>query len=392
MQGMTREELHAQVWSQPMRTLAKSMGISDVALAKRCKAANVPVPPRGWWARKEAGKSVKVEPLPPLPFAMANYFPAIDRLASAGAMLPPGSNSADAAMAHPPVFRDMATVSQEITAAVRVINVPTSLTNPHRIVARLQKQDAERKPDPSPSIYFGDRHGPKFARPIQQRRLRILSCILTELDRLGCKASGSTHAGERFSISIGGWWTYIFFGIEGGSSASYFHRDRGSYKGADTERLRFDIVEHDQRSPPKRTWREDKIPLEQQATEIVCGLLLQAEEDTRKWALMRHKWDREEHERKLKEARLAAEKAERDRIAREKAMAAARIDALIGGAEALERAARIRRYVSAVRAANVERAEPVPEEILERWTTWALAEADVIDPVASGRFLTDLEL
>jgi hypothetical protein len=44
---MTREELHQQVWSQPMRTLAKSIGISDVALAKRCKAANVPVPPRG---------------------------------------------------------------------------------------------------------------------------------------------------------------------------------------------------------------------------------------------------------------------------------------------------------------------------------------------------------
>lgn len=76
---MTREELHAQVWSQPMRTLAKSMGISDVALAKRCRAADVPVPPRGWWARKAAGKRVKVEPLPPLPFALANYFPARER-------------------------------------------------------------------------------------------------------------------------------------------------------------------------------------------------------------------------------------------------------------------------------------------------------------------------
>lgn len=77
--SMTREELHELVWSQPMRTLAASMGISDVALAKRCRAANVPVPPRGWWARKDAGKPVKIEPLPPLPFAMANYFPALDR-------------------------------------------------------------------------------------------------------------------------------------------------------------------------------------------------------------------------------------------------------------------------------------------------------------------------
>lgn len=51
---MTREELHEQVWAQPMTSLAALMGISDVALAKRCKAANVPVPPRGWWAKKEA--------------------------------------------------------------------------------------------------------------------------------------------------------------------------------------------------------------------------------------------------------------------------------------------------------------------------------------------------
>lgn len=389
---MTREELHDQVWSQPMRTLAKSLGISDVALAKRCKAANVPVPPRGWWARKEAGKSVKVEPLPPLPFTFANYFPAFDRKAPAEETLLPGSVSGDPAAVSPPLFRDIAIVSEEIRAAIKPIKVPTNLTNPHRIVARLQKQDAERKATPSPSTYFSDRYGPKFASPIQQRRLRILSCILTELERLGCKASGSTHAGERFSISIGGSWTYIIFGIEGGASPSDFHRDRRSRRGPDAERLRFDVVEHGDRSPPKRTWREDKTPLEQQATDIVCGLLLQAEEDTRDWALMRHKWDREEHERKLKEARLAAEQAERDRIVRAKAAAAARIDALIGGAEALERADRIRRYVSAVRTANAERFEPVSAEALERWASWALTEADLIDPVASGRFLSDLAL
>lgn len=62
---MTREELHGLVRSEPMRTPAKSMGIFDLALARRCRAANVPVPPRGWWARNEAGKPVEVEPRPP---------------------------------------------------------------------------------------------------------------------------------------------------------------------------------------------------------------------------------------------------------------------------------------------------------------------------------------
>ncbi len=52
-----RKELYDLVWSQPMRTIAASVGISDVALAKHCKKANIPVPNRGYWARKQAGKT-----------------------------------------------------------------------------------------------------------------------------------------------------------------------------------------------------------------------------------------------------------------------------------------------------------------------------------------------
>ena len=39
----TRRELYDLVWSQPMKTVAASIGISDVALAKQCKKANIPV-------------------------------------------------------------------------------------------------------------------------------------------------------------------------------------------------------------------------------------------------------------------------------------------------------------------------------------------------------------
>lgn len=34
---VTREELYARVWNEPMRTVAKSIGVSDVPLAKRCR-------------------------------------------------------------------------------------------------------------------------------------------------------------------------------------------------------------------------------------------------------------------------------------------------------------------------------------------------------------------
>jgi len=58
-----REELYDQVWATPMTELAKSHGISDVALAKICKKLGVPRPGRGYWARKSAGAKVKKKPL-----------------------------------------------------------------------------------------------------------------------------------------------------------------------------------------------------------------------------------------------------------------------------------------------------------------------------------------
>lgn len=34
---ITREELYAQVWAEPIKTVSKGFGISDVALAKHCE-------------------------------------------------------------------------------------------------------------------------------------------------------------------------------------------------------------------------------------------------------------------------------------------------------------------------------------------------------------------
>lgn len=61
---VSREELYAMVWATPIQRLAKEFGISDVALGKICKKLGVPRPPRGYWARKAAGQTVKAASLP----------------------------------------------------------------------------------------------------------------------------------------------------------------------------------------------------------------------------------------------------------------------------------------------------------------------------------------
>ena len=59
LEHFTREELFSLVWEQPVRQLAEELGVSDVAISKRCKLLQVPIPPRGYWAKTTGGMGVK---------------------------------------------------------------------------------------------------------------------------------------------------------------------------------------------------------------------------------------------------------------------------------------------------------------------------------------------
>jgi hypothetical protein len=61
---LSREELYALVWKIPINRLAKEFGITGTGLVKICDRLEVPYPPLGYWARKEAGKPVVTFKLP----------------------------------------------------------------------------------------------------------------------------------------------------------------------------------------------------------------------------------------------------------------------------------------------------------------------------------------
>src|SRR5579863_3417242 len=61
---LTREELYRLVWAKPMTEVGQDFQVSDRAIAKVCARKQIPVPPRGYWAKKNAGKSVSKPPLP----------------------------------------------------------------------------------------------------------------------------------------------------------------------------------------------------------------------------------------------------------------------------------------------------------------------------------------
>lgn len=61
-----REELYKAVWEAPAVQLAKHYGVSDVAIAKACKAMGIPKPPPGYWQRRRSGQEVCPPLLPEL--------------------------------------------------------------------------------------------------------------------------------------------------------------------------------------------------------------------------------------------------------------------------------------------------------------------------------------
>lgn len=63
-ENVTREQLYAMAWSEPMTQVARKYGVSSSYLGRVCSMMNVPRPPVGYWTQLEFGKQVIQPPLP----------------------------------------------------------------------------------------------------------------------------------------------------------------------------------------------------------------------------------------------------------------------------------------------------------------------------------------
>jgi hypothetical protein len=71
---MGRAQLFDRVWSEPVAILAAKWGISGPGLKKVCRKLEIPVPPRGYWAKLKAQHRVR---RPNLPGLLTNQEPEI---------------------------------------------------------------------------------------------------------------------------------------------------------------------------------------------------------------------------------------------------------------------------------------------------------------------------
>lgn len=128
----TRQQLFEKVWESPVTHVAAEIGISDVGLAKICRRMEIPLPGRGYWARRVAGYKTTVPKLgPPRPGTMLSY--ATRRYEGSPA-------DAEAKSAILDQIREQA-------SSVPHLEVPPALVEPHKLVRQSLAVLEKASPD-----------------------------------------------------------------------------------------------------------------------------------------------------------------------------------------------------------------------------------------------------
>lgn len=115
--NFSRRQLYDLVWSKPVVSLAREYGFSDVGFAKICRRHNIPLPPRGYWAKINAGLQVARPPLPN-PHREGPVY------------VPPRASITDEAILEKKKI--LAQAKSEIEQ-IGVISIPEQITAPHKV-------------------------------------------------------------------------------------------------------------------------------------------------------------------------------------------------------------------------------------------------------------------
>jgi len=367
---VSREELYERVWTEPVRTIAKRFGVSDVALAKDCKRLRIPLPGRGYWAKKAAGKSVPRIPLPALP--PNDSVTPRERTFSAAAVVfdleLPG-----------PIVAQIAFESDPANAIV----VREDLRSLHPLV-KATRDVLEGK------VHVGSWRDARpcrldidVSKPQLKRALRIMDALIEAFEVRGWKVDFGAGDDRKSYVTI--LRQRLPFGIremlkkvanppakperlyDGRMHTPWQSKYRDEPSGV----LAF-VIRYDWGHGVHKSWAETKTqPLEERLSDFVISLVKDAHEDL------------ERAQRRAESERLAEEAAERRREEeRRREAEAARVRALLQQSDLWYKSRRLYDYLRAVRTAVESQPDGLEDESdLGRWFAWAEAYARSIDPL-----------
>ncbi len=365
---LSRGQLYDEVWSEPMATLARKYGLSDVGLAKICRKLDVPVPWRGYWRQREVGQKVKRPALPKLP---ASATPGMREVR----LRRTASGSAVAETSGPVAEQQRYEALEE-----NRIVVQERLTNPHPLVAKSVAAFRHAKNDPKG--YLQPKIRPCLAVLVTldsaDRAMCIYDALLKALDSRGYTAA--ITSGDQPS-------TVIRVGDEDVAVLLEEKVERVERKPSDTRpRQRFSYgsefewvptgrlslkIDHSYLDGIRRSWADArKQRVELCLNDFIIGLVAAAE------TLKAQRLAREERQREWREAE--ERRAEEARLREEEA---ARVRALESVLATWQKARVAREYATELRRSLEVSGTLEPGSLLETWLRWVDAYADRIDPM-----------
>ena len=173
-----REKLYEEVWEQPLLKVAARYGVSAVALGKTCRKLQVPVPGRGYWAKKQFGKPVKRPPLPG-----AKDLPVVQRMKRVDSPVP--ATPPDPVATPAPSDPELARIA-EVESGTIVIN-PTA--KQHRLIgatlrnlrhASTDGRGILQRPYDRPSLDV------RVSQGALERALSLMNGMVLALEAEGC--------------------------------------------------------------------------------------------------------------------------------------------------------------------------------------------------------------
>jgi len=213
-----------------------------------------------------------------------------------------------------------------------------------------------------------------------RRRLRILNSLFFAVAKMNGKASVSGR--ETLSIGISFFQQHLPLSLERLKRPS---RRAQLVGNASDPRLCLSILKGWGSEEALATWQDDdEQKLETRMTDIAVQLILAAEIKYRENALHQYQWriQRKAELEEQRKRRLEAERAEKER---QKRIEQGRVNRLLRDAAAFQQAGEIRKYVDTIRRTLARDGSSSSEEV-EKWSQWALSQADRIDPAVGGKF------
>ncbi|MCK1485080.1 hypothetical protein IVB25_20905 [Bradyrhizobium sp. 193] len=354
------------------------------SLKNTCTKFDIPVPPRGYWAKLQAGKPTAKAVLPARAPGMSDEIHLGDRYYWQRSLT--DEELLGSLPDRPEFSEDITLVRERIEKAIGTFKVGRVLTIKHPAVLKLLAQDEARREKQKTATYAFSWEKPVLDTPFEQRRLRLLNALFLAVARCGGKAE--VRGPEAREVTITVHQTAVFLTLDR-PKVTRRGAAQGFYPtGSKSDPLRLAITEGYQREEERAAWQDSEDgPLERLMAEIAVEIVTAAELKYREGCVRQFEWRakrKAEREEELRQRQLELERQERERQQR---LEQARIDRLLDEAATLRRATEIRAYVHAVKQATTGGEICATTEEVERWAQWALAEADRIDPVRNGRFL-----